>query len=194
MMNRETSPLELPHELTLLHGQHFWSDILSLQRGVSRELELECFSIGRLESLPLFETPGHNSVKPRVMTPQSSVNFPKTHLKTAQNSAKQYKKRVLRAVFALQGLLTYVLAGAGISTSRCRCRLRWSLVWRGGTSRWRRSEPTQEPATNSVRTTGSSSRSPSRHWCLLWAIPNVMRVSQFAPDSGLVMTHFVGPE
>ena len=35
------------------------------------------------------------------MTPQSSVNLPKTHLKTAQNSAKQYKKRVLRAVFAL---------------------------------------------------------------------------------------------
>ena len=28
------------------------------------------------------------SVKPRVMTPQSSVNFPKTHLKTAQNSGK----------------------------------------------------------------------------------------------------------
>ena len=42
-----------------------------------------------------------SSVKPRVMTPQSSVNFPKTHLKAAQNSAKQSKKRVLRAVFAL---------------------------------------------------------------------------------------------
>ena len=41
------------------------------------------------------------SVKPRVMTPQSSVNFPKTHLKTASNSEKQYKKRVMRAVFAL---------------------------------------------------------------------------------------------
>ena len=41
------------------------------------------------------------SVKPRVMTPQSSVNFPKTHLKRAKNSGKQYKKRVLRAVFAL---------------------------------------------------------------------------------------------
>ena len=42
-----------------------------------------------------------SSVKPRVMTPQSSVNFPKTHLKTAPNSAKHYKKRVLRAAFAL---------------------------------------------------------------------------------------------
>ena len=41
------------------------------------------------------------SAKPRVMTPQSSVNLPKTHLKTAQNSAKHYKKRVMRAVFAL---------------------------------------------------------------------------------------------
>ena len=38
------------------------------------------------------------SVKPRVMTPQSSVNFPKTHLKRAKNSAKQHKKRVMRAV------------------------------------------------------------------------------------------------
>ena len=28
------------------------------------------------------------------MTPQSSVNFPKTHLKRAQNSEKHYKKRV----------------------------------------------------------------------------------------------------
>ena len=44
---------------------------------------------------------GDSSVKPRVMTPQSSVNFPKTHLETAQDSAKQYKKRVMRAVFAL---------------------------------------------------------------------------------------------
>jgi hypothetical protein len=35
------------------------------------------------------------------MTPQSSVNFPKTHLKTAKNSEKYYKKRVMRAVFAL---------------------------------------------------------------------------------------------
>ena len=42
------------------------------------------------------------SVKPRVMTPQSSVNFPKIDLKTAQNSAKQSKKRVMRAVFALK--------------------------------------------------------------------------------------------
>ena len=42
-----------------------------------------------------------SSVKPRVMTPQSSVSFPKTHLKAAQNSAKYYKKRVMRAVFAL---------------------------------------------------------------------------------------------
>ena len=50
---------------------------------------------------------GGGSVKPRVMTPQSSVNFPKTHLKTAQNSGKQYKKRVLRAVFALLVSLTY---------------------------------------------------------------------------------------
>ena len=41
------------------------------------------------------------SVKPRVMTSQSSVNFPKTHLKTAQNSAKHHKKQVVRAVFAL---------------------------------------------------------------------------------------------
>ena len=36
------------------------------------------------------------------MTPQSSVNFPKTHLKTAQNGEKHYEKRVLRAVFALR--------------------------------------------------------------------------------------------
>jgi hypothetical protein len=35
------------------------------------------------------------------MTPQSSVNFPKIDLKTAQNSGNQYKKRVVRAVFAL---------------------------------------------------------------------------------------------
>ena len=42
-----------------------------------------------------------SSVKPRVMTPQSSVKFPKTHLKRAKNSGKQHKKRVMRAVFAL---------------------------------------------------------------------------------------------
>ena len=42
-----------------------------------------------------------SSAKPRVMTPQSSVDFPKTHLKTAQNSAKHCKKQVMRAVFAL---------------------------------------------------------------------------------------------
>ena len=41
------------------------------------------------------------SAKPRVRTPQSSINFPKTHLKRASNSGKQYKKRVMRAVFAL---------------------------------------------------------------------------------------------
>ena len=35
------------------------------------------------------------------MTSQSSVNFPETSLKTAQNSAKHYKKQVMRAVFAL---------------------------------------------------------------------------------------------
>ena len=45
--------------------------------------------------------PGEGSVKPRVRTPQSSVNFPKTHLKSASNSGKQYRKRVLRAGFAL---------------------------------------------------------------------------------------------
>ena len=43
------------------------------------------------------------SAKPRVMTPQNSVNFPKTHLKRAKNSEKHYKKWVLRAVFALAG-------------------------------------------------------------------------------------------
>ena len=48
------------------------------------------------------QTAGHSGVKPRVMTPQSSVNFPKTHPKTAQNGEKQYKKRVMRAVFALR--------------------------------------------------------------------------------------------
>ena len=42
-----------------------------------------------------------SSVKPRVMTSQSSVNLPKTGLKTAQNSAKHYKKQVMSAVFAL---------------------------------------------------------------------------------------------
>ena len=42
-----------------------------------------------------------SSVKPRVMTSQSSVISPKTHLETAQNSAKHYKKQVMRAVFAL---------------------------------------------------------------------------------------------
>ena len=43
--------------------------------------------------------PGVYSVKSRVMTAQSSVNFPNQG--EAQNSGKQYKKRVLRAVFAL---------------------------------------------------------------------------------------------
>ena len=38
------------------------------------------------------------------MTPQSIVNLPKTHLKTAQNSESRYKKRVKRAVFALVSL------------------------------------------------------------------------------------------
>ena len=42
-----------------------------------------------------------SSAKPRVMTSQSSDHFPKTHLKTAQNCAKHYKKQVVRAVFAL---------------------------------------------------------------------------------------------
>ena len=41
------------------------------------------------------------SVKPRDMTPQSGVNLPKIHLKTAQNGEKHYKKRVMRANFAL---------------------------------------------------------------------------------------------
>ena len=41
------------------------------------------------------------SVKPRVMTSQSSVNFPKTHLKTAQNGEKYHKKKIVRAGFAL---------------------------------------------------------------------------------------------
>jgi len=35
------------------------------------------------------------------MNSQSSVNSPKTGLKTAQNSAKHYKRQVMRAVFAL---------------------------------------------------------------------------------------------
>ena len=35
---------------------------------------------------------GVGSAKPRVMTSQSSVNLPKTHLKTAQNSEKHYKR------------------------------------------------------------------------------------------------------
>jgi len=44
--------------------------------------------------------PGGGSVKPRVMTSQSSVNFPKVELKTSKNSEKHDKKRVMRAVFA----------------------------------------------------------------------------------------------
>ena len=44
---------------------------------------------------------GEGSVKPRVMTPQSSVNLPKTHLKTDQNGAEHYQTQVMRAVFAL---------------------------------------------------------------------------------------------
>ena len=42
--------------------------------------------------------PGVGSVKPRVTTSQSSVNFPKAHLKRAQNSANHYKTQVMRAV------------------------------------------------------------------------------------------------
>jgi len=42
-----------------------------------------------------------SSVKPRVMTSQSSVNFPKIGLKTAQNGEKYSKKQVMRAGFAL---------------------------------------------------------------------------------------------
>ena len=43
-----------------------------------------------------------DSVKPRViMTSQSSAISPQTDVKTAQNSAKHYKKQVMRAVFAL---------------------------------------------------------------------------------------------
>ena len=40
-----------------------------------------------------------SSVKPRVMSSQSSVKFLKTHLKTAQNSAKRYKKAVHESRF-----------------------------------------------------------------------------------------------
>ena len=47
------------------------------------------------------------SAKPRVMTSQSSVNPPKTGLKTAQNSAKHYRKQVMGAVFALPSLKQY---------------------------------------------------------------------------------------
>jgi hypothetical protein len=43
------------------------------------------------------------------MTPQSSVNFPKIDLKTALNSAKQYRtQRVMRAVFAVQPIGTWL--------------------------------------------------------------------------------------
>ena len=45
------------------------------------------------------------SVKPRVLTSQSSVNFPKILLKTARTSAKHLKKQDMRAVFALLHLL-----------------------------------------------------------------------------------------
>ena len=45
--------------------------------------------------------PGEGSAKPRVMTPQSSVNFPKIDLKSPFKVQKQYKKWVMRAGFAL---------------------------------------------------------------------------------------------
>ena len=41
------------------------------------------------------------SVKPRVTTSQSSVISPKIHLTRAPNSAKHYKKQVIRVIFAL---------------------------------------------------------------------------------------------
>ena len=57
---------------------------------------------GKLKDLDgVYVVHGAGSVKTRVMTPQSSVNFPKTQLKRASNSGKHYKKRVLRAVFPL---------------------------------------------------------------------------------------------
>ena len=66
-------------------------------------------SIVRFFCSSLSMTPvSRSSVKPRVMTPQSSVNFPKIDLRRAQNSAKQYKKRVMRAVFAV-GLSDFIL-------------------------------------------------------------------------------------
>ena len=49
------------------------------------------------------------------MTPQSSVKFPKTHLKRAQNSGKHYKKRILRAVFALPLKESLLLIGELVS-------------------------------------------------------------------------------
>ena len=58
------------------------------------------------------------SVKPRVMTPQSSVNFPKIDLKTAQNSRKQYKKWVMRAVFAVQSHRFHQTPGAAAPSAR----------------------------------------------------------------------------
>ena len=45
------------------------------------------------------------SAKPRVMTSQKSVISPKAGLKTAQNSAKHYKKQVMRAGFALPSIV-----------------------------------------------------------------------------------------
>ena len=74
-----------------------------------------------------------SSAKPRVMTPQSSVNFPKTHLKTAQNSEKHYKKRVMRAVFApTTGGIACVLATSP-SSSRSMSA---STMCRNNLSKW----------------------------------------------------------
>ena len=72
------------------------------------------------------------SVKPRVMTLQSSVNFPKIGLKRASNSGKYCKQRVLRAVFALltRPVLLWHARGAycgvegGAANSRTDARVR----------------------------------------------------------------------
>ena len=59
------------------------------------------------------------------MTPQSSVIFPKIHLKTAKNSGKQYKKRVLRAVFALNDGSTWGI----YALTRVIQRVNWWAQW-----------------------------------------------------------------
>ena len=76
-----------------------------------------------------------SSAKPRVMTPQSGVNFPKIDLKSPLKVQKQHKKWVMRAVFALfagwyqyYGSIVWQQIASDLNLRAVRVAARWTYM------------------------------------------------------------------